>query len=59
MFLNLGSVETATLSFEVRVISLSSVQRTMPLGRGKPEATPSLKAPFLAIGTRRFFAMAA
>ena len=50
---------TATLSFEVRVISLSSVQRTMPFGRGKPEATPRLNVPFLAIGTRRFFAMAA
>ena len=56
---NLLSVATTTLSFEVRLISPSRVQSSMPWGRGKPEAIPCLKVACFATGMRRFRAAAA
>ncbi len=57
--LNLLSLATTTFSFEVRLISSSRVQSSIPCGRGNPEATPTSNLACFAAGMRRLRAIAA
>ena len=58
-FLKWRSLATWRSSREVRFAWPSFVQRIVPLGYGKPEATPRGKVPDLATGMRRLRAIAA